>query len=299
MSNRRPLFTLLALSLAVAGCSTWDLGPEPDNSVGKGGNPQLPTDANLQAVTPHVPGDDPGGAAILPDMPATNPSTSPAATQVSNPATAPIADSLSVQEAILTGLEHNIELRVQRYSVPITRTAEETALSAFDPKVTGQLSGGRTVTGKQAPSAQPVNPNPIRGVAQDSINGSIDVTEFLPTGTTIDGKMSTSDRFYTDRNFSNDSSITVTQSLLRGAGLDVNLATLRKAEVSTKISQFQLRDTAESLVSNIELSYWDLAYAERQVVIVRNALDVAQKQLDDTRTRVNVDRLAPSELPAA
>jgi outer membrane protein len=290
---RHRLLTLAALTAALSGCASWwNLGPRPDNFIGKGGSEQLLTDPNMKAVIPHVEGDGKPSAysATAPyAMPgaATTPSTTAPATATSpaqNAAAAPVPESLSVQEAILTGLEHNINLRIQRVNVPKSRTAEEQALAAFDPTVSGSLQGGRTVSG-----GRPV----------DSVNGSLTVNESLPTGTSIQAGVTTSNSFYSESASTTSGKLTVTQALLRGAGLDVNLASVRSAELSTRITQYQLRGVAESLVASIEESYWDLAYAEEQMKIVQNALDVAERQLEDTRTRVRVQRVAESELPAA
>jgi outer membrane protein TolC len=269
-----PLRLLGILALAVAGaltgCSALDLGPQPDNNVGSGGDPQSLTDPALNAVTPTAHGDKDNWP--LP----------PSATA---PATMP--DSLSVQEAILVGLQNNVNLRVQRTNVPLRRTDEQSARAAFDPTVSGSLQGGRAGVG--APGSTTI----------DSINANASVTEFLPTGTTIQGSVGTANSFYSESNEGINASLTVTQSLLRGIGLDVNLATLRQAEISTKVSQYQLRGVAESLVATIEETYWNLAYAERQVGIVENALKLAQDQLDSTNASITVGRVAETERAAA
>jgi outer membrane protein len=278
-SSRLALAAVFAAVLA--GCESWtDIGPEPDNFVGRGVSESRLTDPSLKAVIPHVAGDEPGGGVPVPGAFNSAPATAPA----SVPADA-LHESLSVQDAILTGLEHNVNLRVQRLSVPISRTNQEQARSNFDPTVSYSLQGGRS--GGNASGTV------------DSISGSATITEFLPTGTTIQAGITTSNNFYSESALAQGGNLTVTQSLLRGAGLDVNLASLRQAELSTKITQYQLRNVAESLVAGIESAYWDLAFAERQVVIVQNSLDLAQKQLDDTTARIKVGKLSQSELPAA
>ena len=270
--------TALVIAGGLAGCSELDIGPEPSSEVGadaRGAHSM--TDPALQAVTPTAMGDP---SATMPGD-ATQGATLPAG--------ATLPDSLSVQEAILIGLQNNVNLRVQRYSVPITRTAEETARAQFDPTVTGSIQGGRSGAG-----------TPQTGTTTtDSINATAGVTEFLPTGTTVQGSLSTANAFYSESSESLSANLTVTQALLRGAGLDVNLATLRQAELSTKVSQYQLRGVAESLVASIEETYWNLAYAQRQVAIVENALKVAQDQLDSTNASIRVGRIAETERAAA
>jgi outer membrane protein len=274
----------VAVAAALAGCESWtNIGPEPDNFVGRGTVETPLTDPSLKAVIPHVAGDEPGGGVPVPGttIPAT--ATAPAAT---------VPESLSVQDAILTGLEHNVNLRIQRLNVPISRTSQEQARSNFDPSVSFSLQGGRSGNAFQTGSNSAYS-------TVDSISGSASVTEFLPTGTTIQASITTSNNFYSESALTQGGNLTVTQSLLRGAGLDVNLASLREAEIATRVTQYQLRNAAESLVASIESAYWDLAYAERQVVIVQNSLALSQSQLDDTNARVNVGKISPSELPAA
>jgi len=298
--GRAPALIALTFAATFAGCSLWNLGPEPSTFVGpssQGAEPQ--TDRNLQAVLPVVPGDKPGGGADLPGatMPATMPvSTQPAATQ---PEVIPLAsgttppappEALSVQAAVLVGLENNSNLRVQKFNVPIKRAGEEQALSAFDPTVNYSLAND------VGSSAQ----NGYR--TTDSVAGSASITEFLPTGTTIKGSVGTGpggDFFYNESGANLDNQLKVTQSLLRGAGLDVNLASLRKAEIATRFTQYQLRATAEMLVHDIEVAYWKLAYTERAVAIVENALKVAQAQLDQINAEIRNGRLSPTESAAA
>jgi outer membrane protein TolC len=320
--GRRGLWLGVAMVLAgaVVGCTALDLGPEPSNYVGAGSAGAAPlTDANLRAVTPEA-GSAEGEAAMLPaaSMPgsAVNPATLPSATQPTttgpaagtNPATQPglgspatsqpalgklaVPRAVTLQESILLGLQNNTSLRVQRFNVPIQRTAEEVARAAFDPSISGQVSGGR--------AGVPTNRNNGRGTSYtDQINAQLAASEFFPTGTTVSGEFTTNNSFYSDGLSSSSASATVTQALLRGAGLDVNLASLRQTQLDTRSSQYELRGFAEALVDRIEETYWDLAFAERQVVIVQNALDVAEEQLRSTNTIIKVGRIAPTEQAAA
>ena len=246
-------------------------------------------------------GTNPATHAALGQGTATAPATGGALGHVDVP------QSLGVQDAILVGLQNNVNLHVQRYSVPIARTGEQAALSAFDPTLTGSLSGTRTANPSEQPiisggtvinaTTQPGTRRVTNVIGQ--VNGQIGIQEFLPTGTTVSANYNTNNVFYSDANAGSSIALGVTQKLLRGFGLDVNLANLRQAELSTKITQFQLRGFAEDLVATIEETYWDLAYDERQVVIVQNALTVAQAQLEQTQTLIQVGRQAPTEQAAA
>jgi outer membrane protein TolC len=314
--GRRGLWVGVAVILAgaVVGCSALDLGPEPSNYVGSSGRQDRKplTDANLNEVSGAA------GAAMIPaTLPgAGNPETMPSATEptttrpsaATNPATHPglgqgatsrpalgkmaVPEAVTLRESILLGLQNNADLHVQRFNVPISRTAEEVQRAAFDPTISGQIAGGRTGTPRNRITGRDTS-------YVDTINAQLAAAQFFPTGTTASIQYTTDNSFYTDSTSTSGISGTITQSLLRGAGLDVNLASLRQAELDTKTSQYQLRGFAEALVDRIEETYWDLAFAERQVVIVQNALDVAQEQLNSTKKFIELGGLAPTEQAAA
>jgi len=303
-----------AIAGVIGGCSALDLGPEPSNFVGGGSLAPRPlTDPDLGAVTPSA-----GSDATEAVAPATMgwggaPETMPSATQptttrpstATNPATQPglgqgatsrpalgkmaVPAVVTLQESILLGLQNNTGLKVQRYNVPIQRTAEEIQRAAFDPGVSGQISGGR--------SGVPLKKN--GSSYTDSINAQVAAAQFFPTGTTVSASLSSNNSFYSDAASNAGVSATVTQALLRGAGMDVNLASLRQSELDTQSSQYELRGFAEAMVDQVEQTYWDLAFAERQVVIVQNALDVAEEQLRSTSAIIKVGRIAPTEQAAA
>ena len=264
-------FHLVTLSLLLSGCAALDLGPEPSSVI-------TPT----QAVTPDT---QPSYDLNIPGA-TTTPATQPAITPL----------TLSLQDAILATLKNNPSLKVQRYNVPIARTAEEGQRAAFDPVLTGQISGGRTNTplSRSNPSAGNTN--------NDAINSELNVQQFFPTGTTValDGTTQYSaSSFYSGDTVVTRGGLTVTQSLLRGGDMDANLALLREAQIDTRSSQYELRAFAEALISTLEQAYWDYALAQRQMDIVQDALDVALAQLRDTNSRIDVGSVAPTERAAA
>ncbi|MCL2641760.1 MAG: TolC family protein, partial [Phycisphaerales bacterium] len=291
MNTRMIRLGLLAAVVSVSGwgggCSALRLGPEPSNEVTtRPDGSKLLTDAELTAVTPAADEKNDAGQMWLEQR--IVPETMPAATSPADKVR-DLPQALMVQEAILLGLQNNNALKVQKYNVPMQRTVEEIRRADFDPSISAQLSGGR--------SASPNSRGETNYV--DQINAQIATAAYLPTGTTISAAYTTNNAFYSDASSSSHISATVTQALLQGAGMEVNLASLRQAELSTKITQYELRGFAEALVSLIEQTYWDLAFAERQVVIVENALTVAQAQLDQTNALIELDKAAGSERAAA
>ncbi len=198
--------------------------------------------------------------------------------------------AVTVQQATLMALENNKALMVQRLNPQIERTFVQQDLAAFDPDVTAQIANERDKVTN--------GPSPFRS---NGTTGSVGVQEFLPTGTSLGVTGATSllalpgdEDMYASR-----AAFNATQALLRGFGPAVNLATVNQARLDVEISQYELRGFAQTLVAQVEETYWDYVLAQRQIEIVQQSLDLAQKQLEEAQERVRVGDLASSELPAA
>jgi outer membrane protein TolC len=221
--------------------------------------------------------------------------------KVITPPAAPSAQDntlkITVIEATLIGLENNKSLVVQRFNPQINRTLEQQQLAVFDPDVNVTISKSKTKS--------ETTPRPGLGSfssrTQD-LSADVAVSQFFPTGTML-SLLGSTDKL--TGSFLNEPFVTtrigasVTQSLLRGFGTTVNLASVEQAKIDTKASQYELRGFVENLVAQIEETYWDYVLAERQITIVNQSLEIAQKQLDETTERIKVGDLAQSEKVAA
>lgn len=271
-------------------------------------NTQSPTDYIGPAQRPAVtqPGPTvPGSAQLLTVPPTTQPIATTAPTRevpVSPAAPASAAASqpltIGVSEAVLMSLENNLSLAVQRYQPQIQRTVVAVERARFDPVLSGQLAS--TQNKSRSPTTQPhkTTASLSRGLA-----GRLGVDELLPWGTQLSVNAGTAvsypgtdafDEFYASR-----IGVNVTQPLLQGFGLDVNLAALRQAGIDVKISQYELRGFSEDLVATVQETYWDYALAQQQIAIVTQSLDLAQQQLNETSERIRIGKLAETELAAA
>jgi outer membrane protein TolC len=213
--------------------------------------------------------------------------------------------SLTVGAAILLALENNRSLLVSRYNVPMTRTSEQVQRAAFDPDLTAEFAFQRSngiVLGQTGFGLQPGQV----GVAQllpsnQSITEEAGISEFFPTGTTVGLIAGATDLWLAPGNdiYASQVSLSATQSLLRGAGLTVNLASLREARLDTKSSEYELRGFAESLVAQTEEAYWEYALDNEQISIFEKSLKLAQQQLDETLQRIRLGGLAETQRVAA
>jgi len=207
----------------------------------------------------------------------------------SEPAGGPL--QMTIEQATLSALENNRSLVVQRFEPQITRTFVQEGLAVFDPIVRAELAYERDkIAG---------------GPAESEFSGAsaaVGVQEFLPTGTSL-GLIGTTPPNEiigpVEDEYASRIGFNATQSLLRGFGPAVNLASVNQAKIDVKISQYELRGFAQALVAQVEETYWDYVLAERRIEIFQQSLELAQKQLEETRERIKLGDLAPTELSAA
>ena len=254
------------------------------------------------------------------------PPNAPAPAPAPEPAAPAPALSLSIQDAIELALEKNLGLRVDEIDPASARTliAEQRAL--FDPTIDASLTRSKAKAERDFFTAIPLTIPSGAGTPAGTItideraeagsetyttSGDLGVSEYLPTGTTINASVSPSrsrvDTF-TSRIGAEGSDtlldsagtdLSVSQHLLQGFGLKVNLAGLRQAKLAALSSDYQFRAVVEDLVAQIETTYWDYTLAQEQINILEESLTLAQNQADEVEERIRVGVLAETERAAA
>lgn len=198
-----------------------------------------------------------------------------------------------LKDAILMTLENNRTLDVERLNPLIQRTFEQQEQAEFDPTVRAGL------TADEERNQRINRPGSVTGT---SLGGNLALEQFFPTGTTVTAS-GDADRLesslYDDQFTTSRLGLTVTQALLRGFGVGVNLATLRQARLDTAASEYELRGFSELLLNQLESAYWDYALAGRQIQIVEESLQVAEQRRKETQEMIAVGKMAESELVAA
>jgi outer membrane protein len=203
---------------------------------------------------------------------------------------------ITVKDAILIALENNRSLSVERINPSIRKTFEDQERAVFDPTIEAEVSDQRNDT-KSLNQSGSYTENSV----SDVIQGSISLNEYFPTGTfvEVDAVTKTTDSdLYNETYSSTRLGLSVTQSLLRGYGMDANLAKLRQSRLETDITQYELRGFCESLLEKVETTYWDYALSQRQMEIVEESLKLARQQINETEEMIKVGTMAEAELAA-
>ncbi|MBU2489290.1 MAG: TolC family protein [Proteobacteria bacterium] len=199
--------------------------------------------------------------------------------------------SVTIEQAVLMALENNRAVRVERLSPSITRTFEDQELATFDPV----FSAGATAFGQRDEDRRG-----LEGDGRGGEAGAALVKKFETGATVSAGAMAgldTGDGL--PDQYAARLGVDLTQPILKGRGRAVNLASLGQARLDSLLSEYEFRGFAESLVAQVEATYWDLVLARKRVAIVEESLALAVQQSDETRHRIRVGNLAETEIAAA
>jgi outer membrane protein len=92
--------------------------------------------------------------------------------------------------------------------------------------------------------------------------------------------------------------LSATQPLLRGAGTDLGLASLRQARLNLSANQLAAQQAASALLAQVISAYWELWYSAEAVHINQASRELARVQQAQAKQQVESGALAPaSALP--
>ncbi len=221
--------------------------------------------------------------------------------------------ALTRDGAILTTLLNNRRIEVARFGPEIDETYIDENRAIFDPRLLAQVSRGRdtrqslgfsstgtsttsgTTSSKQLTvdnvaallaSVQQLNQSidALNGDNDSTVvgnSGSVEVQQYLPTGTLL---FLTGAGATLDNNPSGDESrhawtAGISQPLLRGAGMNTNLAALRQARNVAAQSEHEFRLAVLDVVRETERAYWELTLAKEVLAIREFGVTLANDQM--------------------
>ncbi len=226
-----------------------------------------------------------GLASILSAEVATPPT--PPKTPAAVPVPTPV---LTLEECIARALEKNFALEIQRLTTGQARENVIIAQSDFDTSL--NLTGSRSVL--QRPDAVTTVDGVTTGgsrTSSDSLRAG--VSKRVGTGATLSASTSldrgeSSQNTFLNPAYNGDVSISVRQPLLRGAGTEVNRATIRRAEIGVDRANFDLKGSVLDVVHDVEAAYYNLVFARGERVVRDLSLQLAQQLVDENEIRRQV-----------
>lgn len=212
----------------------------------------------------------------------------------------PEGKTLSLREALIQGIRHNLELSMVEVRVPQSRLAETIEEARFDPVL--EAKGG--VSSQKLPSASAFSVDNLERL--DTSLASAGVKKTFQTGLESQVALKTSS---VDSNsalisgvnpyYRNYIELDLTQPVLRNAGIEVNTAQLRMAQIQGGQSEFALLEQTQQLAEKIELAYYDLAQARAVLSQRRRSLSLAQELMSANQRRFDAGLVPITEVQQA
>ena len=183
---------------------------------------------------------------------------------------------LSLEEAVrlaLTGSRSAIQVRLGREEQQL---ALDRAEERYDPTTSVTLGTNAASRGDET--------------ADVSIGPSLRV----PTGGSF--HLSFRKPLAGERDRETSTTLSFSQPLLKGFGPELDTQPLRRARLQERIDRRAFRDRAGGIVDQTVSAYRGVLRADQRVVIAREALERARRQLEVNRALVEAGRMAPQDL---
>ena len=236
--------------------------------------------------------------------------------------------SLSLKDCVDMALAHNLDVQIERYSPQIANYTLRAAYGAFDPAL--GLTAQRTWDDEPpqfnpkkygAPPGTPVqvvnNVNQIRDSSEyeltvDSVGPSL--AGRLPSGLSYNlfGRSdhlnattfpTASDRFtlagvgilnpppYRTNDYYATVGVTLRQPLLKDFWIDSYREGIQLKKKNLQISELALKDGIMTIVTTVTVSYYNLVFAREQVLVEKQALELAKQLLEETTKKFQAGTL--------
>lgn len=202
---------------------------------------------------------------------------------------------INLQKAVEMAMSENMALKVEKITPQMRATYTEEEKAKFDTSISANFSGTERIAKvifQQGNLGDTVTNRTDAGISLSRLNKS---------GTRTGLELSTvRTRSAQSRNlFSTRIGVTIEHPLKKGAGKDVNLVSLRQAELDLSWSKYELQGFVLDLVADIENKYWDYYLSTRQMEIMKESVALAEQQKEETLRRIEAGSIPESEAAAA
>jgi outer membrane protein TolC len=188
--------------------------------------------------------------------------------------------SLTLDDAIRLALANNKSLKVVSYDRGIARANWLAAVGQFDPA----LVFNRSYSDSRTPYEYSLGQYQLDEYKTNSY--SLGLQGEAPWGLTyaLTGSAQNQGDLYSGfaPSYYSFGGFQVTEPLLRGFGFGAALAGVRIARANRTISEWEYRQTAMNLVTNVVVAYSNLLYAHDGLRIARRFLELRNSTVDDT-----------------
>jgi outer membrane protein len=212
---------------------------------------------------------------------------------------APSTLRLSVDDAVMMALDHNVDLSAERLDPQISDTEVAAAAGVFKPTFNTSVNRNDQL---QAPASFLI-PTATR---TDAVTSSAGVSQSLPWfgtsyGVSWNATHTNSNSFLNSYNplVQSGFALNVSQPLVRNLFIDPARQQLATSRINRDISDTRLRESVVHTTANVKAAYWNLVSAHATVDARRSVLDLAQELVRVNKAKVDVGQSPPLDLVSA
>ena len=217
-----------------------------------------------------------------------------------------LARAMSLQDCIQEAMSHNLDMQIQRYNPQFSLYNLYGNYAGYDP--TFSFSGTHTFNNSSG-TFQNGQRIPGNEINEDSFSSGF--SGGTPWGMTYDlGGNASSSKGYqygidtnsvlrkaqVQNSFGQVGALNLSQPLLKDFWIDQTRLNIRVAKNRLQYSEQGVRQQIITSVTDVENSYYELIYAEENVKVQQEALDLAQTQLDQDKQRVQIGSMSPLDV---
>ena len=202
---------------------------------------------------------------------------------------------LTLEECRAIALQENLDIKVQMYNPELSEQRINAEKAKFESSFTASLYKSKT----DQPIAQPLALSASQG---DSRNYNLGVNMPLQTGGNLSFNLADS-RMETNRSsdffnpgYNSNFSLSISQPILKNAGVRVNRNSIRIAEYDKNITDAGTKLEVIRVVAAIDRVYWRVYAAFKQLEVKKQQLELAQSQLDRAKRFVEAGQHSQIEI---
>jgi len=213
------------------------------------------------------------------------------------------AEALTADAAVGRAAQSNPSLRAALFDAAAARHAVAAEQGARDPTFVASVQGehAESVSRARGSAVAPQFTGSAVRTSENNVTGNAAVNYTAPAGTqfelgsqlgssfsrtTFDDVTATPD-IEVGPTYNASAYVTVRQPLLRGAGRDIQLASLDQTRAGSSAAESRADVAASQTALDVLAAYWELWYADRATLVQQQALDVAQRLESDARLRAD------------
>ncbi len=205
-------------------------------------------------------------------------------------------ETISLPDAAVRALQSNLDISISRQTKE-SRIFDITVEQAkFDPtfSVNGQYNRQVSPLNRPVFGGTGGNLTDIQTFDQRNSSVTVDATQNLITGGNVDLNYSPA-RTNVNQNlatgflfnpaYTGGLALTLTQPLLRNAGVDINKTFIKVAQNNADVEQHVFRDRVLTVLATVEQTYWELVFANENMKVAQAALKAAEELLATNRAK--------------